>query len=281
MELNHIGQHCSEPSCKVLDFLPFQCTSCKRTFCLEHRSLTAHKCHASDFYVPACPLCGQVVKVAQGEDPNHKVDQHISQGCPKEASTSHPAHAHQCSKPKCNKIEVMPVVCSSCRKNFCLKHRMPQDHDCIVEERKKQRREHMRTTAEKGKYNSALQAAAAKQNPTALKVAMMKMKLHSEGDDKIPHERRFYLEVVYPIESGVNPKMMFFDSNYSIGKVLDLIAAAGKIENNNNKVTSEKLHVILLKTGVPLPNDGTLGKIDNLNSGDSVLLGTLNALAQS
>ena len=38
----------------------------------------------------------------------------------------------------------------------------------------------MRGITEKGKYNSALQAAAAKQNPTALKVAMMKMKLHSE-----------------------------------------------------------------------------------------------------
>lgn len=156
---------------------------------------------------------------------------------------------------------------------------MPQDHDCIIEERKKQRREHMRTTTEKGNYNVALLAAAAKQNPTALKVTMMKMKLHSEGDNKIPIERRFYLEVIYPIESGVGPKMMFFDSNYSIGKVLDLIATAGKIENNNNKVNSEKLHIILLKTGTPLPNDNTLGKTDNLNSGDSVLLGTLNALA--
>jgi hypothetical protein len=60
------------------------------------------------------------------------------------------------------------------------RHRMPQDHQCIIEERKKQRREHMRTVTEKGKYNNALQSAVAKQNPTALKVAMMKMKLHSE-----------------------------------------------------------------------------------------------------
>lgn len=57
---------------------------------------------------------------------------------------------------------------------------MPQDHQCIIEERKRQRRDHVRTVADKGKYDAALKAAAAKQNPTALKVAMMKMKLHSE-----------------------------------------------------------------------------------------------------
>jgi len=109
----------------------------------------------------------------------------------------------------------------------------------------------------------------------------MKMKMHAKGDDRIPQERRFFLEVVYPIDSGVNPKMMFFDQNYSIGKVLDLVADAGGIENNNNKVNSEKLHLILLKTGAPLPNDSTLGKTENLASGDSILLGTLDALAQS
>ena len=42
------GQHCSEAACKALDFLPFKCASCSRVFCLEHRSLSAHKCHASD-----------------------------------------------------------------------------------------------------------------------------------------------------------------------------------------------------------------------------------------
>ncbi len=127
--------------------------------------------------------------------------------------------------------------------------------------------------AEKGKYSSAQSSALAKSsNPMAMKVALMKMKMHAEvyyillhhhpsspiithhhrhrhpltsiefdfgfispcphisippfflkGDNRIPQEKRFYLEVVFQIESGVVPKMMFFDSNYSIGKVLDLV----------------------------------------------------------
>lgn len=38
----------------------------------------------------------------------------------------------------------------------------------------------MQKVADKNKYQAALQAAAAKQNPTALKVTMMKMKMHSQ-----------------------------------------------------------------------------------------------------
>jgi hypothetical protein len=155
---------------------------------------------------------------------------------------------------------------------------MPQDHQCVIEERKKERKEKMGAIASKGKYDSAMNAAAAKNNPTALKVAIMKMKMHAAGDDRVPQERRFYAEVVFPIESGVPPKMMFFDTNYSVGKVLDLVADAGKIQNNNNKANAEKLHLILLKTGTPLPNDFTIGKIEGLVSGDSLLLGTLSAL---
>lgn len=283
MEFDRLGKHCSEPSCKLLDFLPFECTSCKKTFCLEHRSFTAHKCTAQDVYAPECPMCGQVIPVTKDEDPNRKVDQHIQQGCPKESSTNHKAHTYKCSAPKCSKIEVMPVACASCRKNFCLKHRMPLDHACEVEERKRLRQESMKKTSSStaggpGKYAEAMQKAAAKLNPTAMKVQFMRLKMHSQGDDRVPPERRFYLEVVYAVESGVAPKMMFFDSNNSIGKVLDLIADAGRIENNNNKANSKKLHVILLKTGTPLPNDVPLSASRDLVSGDSVLLADLDAL---
>ncbi|KFY30565.1 hypothetical protein V494_08114, partial [Pseudogymnoascus sp. VKM F-4513 (FW-928)] len=39
-----IGSHCQDPYCNQLDFLPFRCESCFGTFCLDHRSETAHKC---------------------------------------------------------------------------------------------------------------------------------------------------------------------------------------------------------------------------------------------
>jgi len=281
MEFQKLGKHCSESTCKQLDFLPFECSACKKVFCLEHRTFQSHNCSAvTDVQVPECPLCGQIISVGKDEDANRKVDLHISQGCPKEKSKTIPTFP--CSMPKCSKTEVMAVTCPSCRKNFCLKHRMPQDHECIIEQRKKERKEHQKEVeAKRGKYDSAVTAAAAKNNPTALKVAMMKMKMRAKGDERIPPERRFYLEVVYPIESGVVPKMMFFDCNFSVGKILDKVAEEGKIQNDNNKANSEKLFIILLKTGTPLPNDLLLKEIDGLVSGDSILLGTLNALTPS
>ncbi|KAI5308189.1 hypothetical protein KEM55_006335, partial [Ascosphaera atra] len=43
-DLMDIGKHCDYEYCRQLDFLPFRCGSCHGTFCLNHRSETAHKC---------------------------------------------------------------------------------------------------------------------------------------------------------------------------------------------------------------------------------------------
>src|SRR5271167_2265345 len=39
-----IGAHCQYAYCNQLDFLPFRCESCRGTFCLDHRTETAHHC---------------------------------------------------------------------------------------------------------------------------------------------------------------------------------------------------------------------------------------------
>jgi predicted nucleic acid binding AN1-type Zn finger protein len=44
MELPELGEQCSFVGCGQLDFLPFNCDGCDRTFCLEHR--TSHGCRA-------------------------------------------------------------------------------------------------------------------------------------------------------------------------------------------------------------------------------------------
>jgi hypothetical protein len=41
------------------------------------------------------------------------------------------------------------------------------------------------------------------------------------------------------MESKVEPKLMFFNNGFSIGKVLDLVADAGGIENRNNQANAE------------------------------------------
>lgn len=61
---------------------------------------------------------------------------------------------------------------------------MPQDHKCEVEERKRLKRESQQKTAAggggAGRYTEAMQKAAAKLNPTAMKVQVMRLKMHSQ-----------------------------------------------------------------------------------------------------
>eukprot|EP00727_Mastigamoeba_balamuthi_P003828 m51a1_g13442 hypothetical protein (88) ;mRNA; f:160-659 len=61
----------------------------------------------------------------------------------------------------------------------------------------------------------------------------MRAKSKATGDPKIPEERRAVYEVMFPMSSGLEPRYMFFDENWSIGKVLDKVADAGKITNKN------------------------------------------------
>jgi len=222
---------------------------------------------------------GAPVPIAKGEDINAKVEQHISAGCPQTTVQ----HTNTCSYPRCRKYEVVPVICKQCYKNFCFSHRFPQDHACegvTGGVASKAREQHKKTSTS---ASSSASKAAHSHNPTALKVRLMKMKMQAKGDSKIPADKRFYLEVVFPLNSGVAPKLMYFDPRWSIGKVLDLVAEAGNIVNKNNVIQDKnsKLHLIALKTGEPLPNEKYLDTLstDVLQSGDAVMLDTLQALS--
>jgi len=278
MEFPTLGKQCHEKDCKLLDFLPFECSACKKIFCLEHRSYAAHHCQSlTDIIIPECPICGAIIPVAKGEDPDVKVDQHINQGC---QPLPQKEKSNKCGVTRCKNHEVVPVICKQCDKNFCFAHRLPQDHACEQTEKPSKK-------AKGGGYilGGTSRPVAAKDNPTARKVALMKLKMHAKGDEKVIPEKRYYLEVVYGYGEGVKPtpKMMFFDPNWSVGKVLDYVADAGHIENKNNVSKEDKLHLISLKTGTPLSYDLKLSQIDSsvLQSGDSVLLDTLNALVPS
>lgn len=44
MEFCDLGKHCSLKECRRQDYLPFQCKYCQNFYCLDHRSITEHKC---------------------------------------------------------------------------------------------------------------------------------------------------------------------------------------------------------------------------------------------
>lgn len=127
------GNQCFVTDCRQLDFLPYRCNACKRTFCQEHRHYDAHQCpdaHAKDAKAPPCPVCGAIVPVPAGRDPNAIVEEHISRGCPPpSAASAVPAFA-TCGVRGCRKREAAPVTCPRCRGSFCMRHRFETDHDC-------------------------------------------------------------------------------------------------------------------------------------------------------
>ncbi|GJJ69901.1 hypothetical protein EMPS_02250 [Entomortierella parvispora] len=141
MELPSIGKHCSDSTCSQLDFLPFTCQYCKQTFCQDHWRLEGHACPNSqdatlkDQRVPICPLCDKPVPVKKGEDPNLRMEQHISAGCPEPAATvSKPIYTNSCNVKGCKNRSAIPIVCQKCRLNYCLKHRLEGDHACASQQ---------------------------------------------------------------------------------------------------------------------------------------------------
>lgn len=135
MEFPHIGKNCSYTSCNKLDFLPYKCGACKEVFCSDHFAYAKHECQAPNtrnVQVPECPLCGKPVPGKRGEPPDVAVGAHIDNLC-----TSDPAKerrkkvfTNHCTFKGCKNKEMVPLVCSECTLNFCLRHRHAADHAC-------------------------------------------------------------------------------------------------------------------------------------------------------
>ncbi|XP_011602437.2 AN1-type zinc finger protein 2A isoform X3 [Takifugu rubripes] len=134
MEFPDLGEHCSEKTCKRLDFLPMRCDACQEIFCKDHITYANHKCTSSykkDIQVPVCPLCNIPIPVKRGEMPDIKVGEHIDRDCKSDpAQRKRKIFTNKCSKGGCKQKEMMRVTCDQCHLNFCLKHRHPLDHDC-------------------------------------------------------------------------------------------------------------------------------------------------------
>lgn len=134
MEFPDLGKHCSEPTCKQLDFLPLKCDACEQIFCKDHITYVLHKCSSAykkDVQVPVCPLCNIPIPVTRGQTPDIVVGEHIDRDCKSDpAQQKRKIFTNKCQKSGCKQKELMKVTCGDCHGNFCLKHRHPLDHDC-------------------------------------------------------------------------------------------------------------------------------------------------------
>ncbi|XP_072040014.1 AN1-type zinc finger protein 2A-like [Amphiura filiformis] len=134
MEFPDVGEHCSEKTCKQLDFLPMKCDACGSIFCRDHILYDKHSCsssHLKDIQVPVCPLCNKPVPVKRGQQPDIGVSDHIDNECQSDkAIKKRKVYANRCTLKGCKQKELVQVLCDACHKNFCLRHRHTLDHDC-------------------------------------------------------------------------------------------------------------------------------------------------------
>lgn len=137
VDLMSIGAHCSVESCRQKDFLPFTCAACRGTFCLEHRTHSAHQCPAgpsvaTEGQAIVCPVCAHAIKLRPGQDGNEAFEAHARSGTCDPSNYARVHRKQRCPVSGCR--EKMTTLnryrCKKCGLEVCMSHRLPGDHGC-------------------------------------------------------------------------------------------------------------------------------------------------------
>ncbi|GBC07236.1 hypothetical protein RclHR1_07320009 [Rhizophagus clarus] len=227
----------------------------------------------------------------EGKSVERTLEEHLKSNCVLHLLSSTSIEKQKCFIAECrNKSEggvMVYVICDGCGEAFCLRHRHPPAHQCesldVASNEKAKRRVLAEELISKYKKKSASKSdntGSTSKNVTTnkpqkknKKIEVMKLKSKAQGDSSIPASTRVYLSVDFPHDSKVSNKPMFFNKEWTIGKVLDKIAAAGKVTNNNNKLPLDDPNRLILvnkETGNMLEMDKKLGEI--VENGDNIYL---------
>ncbi|CAO2826106.1 unnamed protein product [Amaranthus hypochondriacus] len=130
-----LGQHCQQPLCHQLDFLPFNCNRCLKVFCVEHRTYKSHDCPNSDDKsrkVIVCEICSKSMEttgLSMADEAAMKKKHESSKECDPSKKKK-----PRCPIKRCKEQLTFSntTVCKSCNIKVCLKHRLPADHECRI-----------------------------------------------------------------------------------------------------------------------------------------------------
>ncbi|POS87399.1 hypothetical protein EPUL_000655 [Erysiphe pulchra] len=274
-----IGTHCQLEYCNRLDFLPFKCESCGYTFCLDHRSETAHKCSKAGEWA------------ARRREENLKTQ---SLGINKNMQDVERCCASSTCKTIIGTSLSISVHCTSCNRYYCLKHRLKDEHDCssqtVIKSRAaayssifENQTEQAKTAFSKLKaWGSAQKASVSRSlpkqraSPTAARmIAINNLKKTAKGDDKLPSEKRVYIYVEAEAAttfSKLPSGAFFYSRDWVIGRVLDAAAKALQVQNVNNEGDEEikKLRVFHVEKGRILDFSEKVGSV--LTNGETIVL---------
>lgn len=261
MELPELGERCSHQKCKQLDFLPFQCTHCNLIFCKEHYIPDNHECNIGN-------------KVSSPD--------------------VQPTTYYSCKYENCNSLSPIEMCCFVCKKHFCLQHR---HHGCIDKDQDERNKEKDKWDAPKKQFEVAkaevdrqvdanITRAKKKDNKTALKVQLMRLKGKAVGNKGIPTTDRAYFLVHLPLTVSKKSKAVFVSRQWSVGRVIDSVADICDVINRNNESNAKKLRLFHHDSGTvvctemekkleQLMNDGAIIEGESL-----ILEYTLEPVAQ-
>lgn len=271
-----VGKHCQYDYCNQLDFLPFSCQSCSKTFCLDHRTESSHKCTNAGAWAERKRLANLArPSIGQGKLLRDKVSQ------------------MPCASPECKTVvgtSLTPGVhCQKCNRDYCLKHRLQEDHDCKnlvpigarlpqidVAEKTRSAFDKLRAWGSAKKEQAGRVLPKAKPTSASARlVAVNKLKKTAKGDEKVAVEKRVYVYVEAEAETtkAKFPKGQFFYSqDWVVGRVLDAAAKSLQVQNVNNQSSNEqdKLRVFHVEGGRLLEFNEKVGSA--LQSGNTIVL---------
>ncbi|KAL8647018.1 MAG: hypothetical protein Q9210_005807 [Variospora velana] len=242
-EMLSIGGTCQYMTCDSYDFLPFRCESCRGRFCQDHRTEAGHKCaRAGEWAARRAPQQSTRTSSSSNQKPTTLT-------------------ATQCSHPQCktfvDTLTSVGVVCSTCNHKYCLKHRIPEDHECSkitpLGARQKlgggiSQADRARSALGRlklwGKEKQAAVLPKPKPSTAASRVvALNQLKRTAKGDDKVPVEKRIYLHVEAEANTTTSkfPKGAFwYNKAWSVGRLLDDAARGLQVQNVNNRGGGEE-----------------------------------------
>ncbi|KAJ5473312.1 hypothetical protein N7475_002878 [Penicillium sp. IBT 31633x] len=284
-DLEALGRHCQYEYCGQLDFLPFRCESCHSTYCLDHRSETAHQ----------CPREGEWARRRNGTSGTSNENRRAPE---KPSIYNSEKCAHVQCKTLINTLKDPAVRCPQCNREYCLKHRLREEHECAKitplgarqgngaspNDTIKSMFARVRTwgrdkqqAAASGTLLPTLPKMKPKPNsPAARVVAVNNLKRSAKGDASIPADKRLYLHTVGTAETqAAEPPSgdFFFDSRWKVGRVLDDAAKKLRVQNLNNRVDGEesKLRIFHVESGSFLEFSDAIGA-GKVKQGDTIVL---------
>ncbi|KAF1913444.1 hypothetical protein BDU57DRAFT_522345 [Ampelomyces quisqualis] len=281
-DVEAVGSHCQMEYCHVLDFLPFRCESCRGTYCLDHRTEYTHK----------CPKAGEWAR-------RRAAQSSFSSNLPPKPSLY--THDQQCYENTCKTLvntSRMPANhCATCNRSYCLKHRMPEDHDCknvprrgaaagatsgrmsalaklkLWAENKRKENATRRSTPKKAGFlglgNSSSSAA------TTAQAELNALKRAAKGEASVPIDKRVYLHVEASADTTkakYPTGKFYYNKEWTVGRVLDVAAKALQVQNVNNRGggEQEKLRVFHVEGGRLLKFSEKIG--EPCNNGNMIVL---------